>query len=57
MADLSPYYEENEELLSLRLSSNQAGVYDGDYPLEPSEPHSLSPQEPASTIEIREVQV
>jgi len=39
MADLSPYYDESEEISSLRSNSNQAGDYDGDYPLEPSKPH------------------
>jgi len=32
MADLSPYYEENEELLSLRSNSNEAKKDDGDHP-------------------------
>ena len=51
MADLSPYYEENEELLSLRSNSNQVGGYDGNHSLEPSESQPLSPQEPPSTKE------
>jgi len=31
VADLSPYYDEDEEILSLRLNSNQAGENDGDH--------------------------
>ena len=31
MADPSLYYDENEEILSLRLNSNLAGENDGDH--------------------------
>jgi len=54
-ADLSSYYEKNEELPSLKSNSNQAGGYDGDHPLEPLEHQPLGPQKPASTKEVREV--
>jgi len=37
--DLSPYYDEIDELLSLRSNSNQARGYERDYPLEPIETH------------------
>ena len=32
VADLSPYYDENEEILSLRSNSHQAWEDDGDHP-------------------------
>ena len=32
MADLSPYYDETEDLRSLRTNSSQAGEDDGDHP-------------------------
>jgi len=32
VADLSPYYDEDEEILSLRSNSSQAGEDDGDHP-------------------------
>ena len=31
VADLSPHFEENEEILSLRSNSNVVGENDGDY--------------------------
>ena len=34
IADLSPYYDEEEELLSLRSNSNQVGENDGDHSLK-----------------------
>ena len=40
VVDLSPYYEEDEELPNLRSNSNQTGEYDGDHLIEPS---NLSP--------------
>lgn len=35
VADLSPYYDDDEQFLSLGSNSNQSGEYDGDHPLEP----------------------
>ena len=32
VADLSPYYDEDEEISSLRSNSSQAGEDDGDHP-------------------------
>ena len=47
VADLSPYYDEEEELPSLRSNSNQAGGNDGDHhdqasSTQPASPHILS---------------
>ena len=55
VAELSPYYEENEELPSLRSNSNQTGEYDGDHPSEPSDLPLSSPRESISTKEVKKV--
>jgi len=55
LADLSPYYDDNEELSSLRSNSNQLRGYDGDHPLEPFEDIQQEPKSPTSTKEIREI--
>jgi len=36
VADLSPYFEENEEIPSLMSNSNPPGEDDGDHPTKPS---------------------
>ena len=46
VADLSLYYDENEEILSLRLNSNLAGENDGDHQTKESN----------ATDEVKEVQ-
>jgi len=44
VAYLSPYFEENEEISSLRSNANQPGEDDGDHPSKPLEtlPNSLT---------------
>jgi len=37
VADLSPYYDEDDQFLSLRSNCNQSGKYNRDHPLEPIE--------------------
>ena len=54
-ADLSPYYDEDEQFLSLRSNFNQSGEYDGDHPLEPFRDQPASEEDSTSTKEIREV--
>jgi len=55
VADLSPYYDENEELPSLRSNSNQTGGYDKNHPIEPYDLHPSSPQESIRRKEVKEV--
>ena len=54
-ADLSPYHDEDEGLLSLRINSNYPRGEDEDHPLEPLEDHQASIKELTSTNEIKEV--
>ena len=56
VADLSPYYEEEEELPSLRSNSNQIGEYDGDHLHHPSNSPPSIPQGARNTKEAKEVQ-
>ena len=56
VADLSPYYEEDEELPSLRSNSNQIGDYDGDHPHNPSNLFPSILQDPSTIQEVKEVQ-
>ena len=56
VADLSPYYEEEEELPSLRSNSNQIGEYDGDHLHHPSNSPPSIPQGASNTKEAKEVQ-
>ena len=56
VANLSPYYEEEEELPSLRSNSNQTGEYDGDHLHNPFNLSSSIPQEPSTIKEVKEVQ-
>jgi len=53
VADLSPYYEEDQELSSLRSNSNQTGEYDGDHLIEPSNLSFSSLQSPATSRKLR----
>ena len=55
VADLSPYYDEDDQFPSLRSNSNQSGEYDGDHPMEPSEDQPPSLRDPTSTKEVKEV--
>ena len=52
VADLSPHFEENEEILSLSSNSNQHGEDDGDYLNKPLE---MPPNGPAKVIESKKV--
>jgi len=56
VVNLSPYYEEDEELLSSRSNSNQTGEYDGDHLIEPSNLSLSSLQEPSNTKTVKEIQ-
>ena len=55
VADLSPYYDEDDQFPSLRSNSNQSGEYDGDHPMEPSEDQPPSLRDPTSTKKVKEV--
>jgi len=55
VADLSPYYDEDEQFSSLRSNSNQSEEYDGDHPLEPFEDQPASLEDSTSTKEVKEV--
>jgi len=52
MADLSPYFEENEEIPSLRSNSNSLG---GDYGDHPTKPFITLPNDPAPVRESKKV--
>ena len=52
VADLSPYYDENEELPSLRSNSNPLGEDDGDHP---SQPFSTPTIDPTTVLEPKRV--
>ena len=56
VADLSPYYEEDEELPSLRSNSNQTGEYDGDHLHDSSNLSPTTLKESNTTNEVKEVQ-
>ena len=56
MADLSPYYDEEEEFPTLRSNSNQAVEYDGDHHLEPPNLSSSIPPDSKNIKEVKEVQ-
>ena len=53
VADLSPYYDEDDQFSSLRSNSNQSGEYDGDHPLEPSEDQPTSLKDSTSAKEVK----
>ena len=55
MADLSPYYEEDEELPSLRSNSNQAGENDGDHHEQAPSMQPASPHVHSSTKEVKNI--
>ena len=57
VADLSPYYDEDEQFPCLRSNSNQSREYDGDHLLEPFEDQPASLGDSTSTKEIKEVHV
>jgi len=55
VADLSPYYDEDEELPSLRSNSNQVGENDGDHheqapSIQPARPHIHSSHKEVKNI-------
>ena len=56
VAVLSPCYEEDKGLQSLRSDSNQTGDYDGEHPIEPPNFSPSSPKESNNSKEAREVQ-
>jgi len=57
VADLSPYYDENEEIPSLRSNSSQVGEDDGDQPIEaPKEAKGVKEVQEASK-DAKEVQL
>ena len=56
MADLSPYHDENEDILSLRSNSHQAGEDDGDHPTKgPKEAERVKEGQEA-TKDAKEIQ-
>ena len=55
MADPSPYFEENEEIPSLRSNSNKPGEDDGDHPSKPLETLSNGPAKVMESKKVRKV--
>ena len=55
VADLSPYYDKDDQFPSLRSNSNQSEEYDGDHPLEPSEDQGTHLRDPTNSKEVKEV--
>ena len=55
VADLSPYYDEDEEFSSLRSNSIQPREYDGDNLIEPPNLSSSTPQQSSNTKEVKEL--
>jgi len=55
MADLSPYYKENEEISSLRSNSNQAGEDDADHPSKTLKTIPNEPEPSKRSKEAKEV--
>jgi len=55
VANLSPYFEENDEIPSLRSNSNSLGEDDGDHPTKPSITLVNDPSPARESKEIKEV--
>jgi len=55
VADLSPYFEENEGIPSLRPNSNPPGEDDGDHPTKPSITIGNDPSPARESKEVKEV--
>jgi len=55
VADLSPYYDEDDQFSSLRSNSNQSREYNGDHHLEPIEDQPTSLQNSTSSKEDKKV--
>ena len=53
--DLSPYYDEDEELPSLRSNSNQAGEDDGDHHEQAPSTQPASPYIHSSPKEVKNI--
>jgi len=57
VADLSPYYDEDEEILSLRSNSNQAGENDGEHHDQALEDQQDSPHIHSTPKEVKNIHV
>jgi len=55
VADLNPYFEENEEIRSLRSNSNQLGEDDGDHPSKRLETLPNGPEQAKESKVVRKV--
>jgi len=57
VADLRPYVDENEDVLSLRSKSSQPGENDGDHPIQPMETQAGVQDQAKGSSKVKEVQM